>query len=231
MKHRLMGLGIVGLAGLLASASPGPARAQEAPSATTVVAWVQAFYDQTTSMNAHFRQRFRNRVYDRTDESQGRFRFRRGGMLRFDYEQPNGKVVVSDGTTLTVFEPPDPGQSRGQYFQQPVANAELTTALAFMMGTGNLARDFRFRLLRSDNFRFDGQVLELRPRRPSPHYTRILLFVSDDAQTRGVVQTMVIVDHSNNTNRFDFSQRSFNRGVTQSDFQYRPPANARRVQP
>ena len=228
MKHRFLALGAVGV---LLATGRGSAHAQQQPDAASVAAWVQSFYDQTTSMNARFRQRFRNRVYDRTDESQGRFRFRRAGMLRFDYDDPNGKIVVSDGTNLTVYEPPDEGSERGQYFQQPVADADLPAALSFMMGTGNLGRDFRFRLLRSDRFSYSGQVLELRSRRPSAHYSRILLFLDDAAQSRGVVQTVVIIDHSNNTNRFDFSDRTFNRGVSEADFRYRPPATARRVQP
>lgn len=227
MKHRWMGLGVVGL---MLATSLGSASAQTQPSAVTVAAWVQAFYDQTTSMNARFRQRYRNRVYSRTDQSQGRVRFRRAGMLRFDYDAPNGKIVVSDGTNLTVYEPPGPGDQRGQYFQQPMNDAELPAALGFMMGTGNLARDFRLRLIRRD-MGFSGQVLELRSRRPNPHYSRILLFVDDNAQSRGVVHTIVIIDHSQNTNRFDFSNRQFNRGVPESAFNYRPPATARRIQP
>jgi len=228
MTHRYFGLAA---AALLLSTFSGSARAQQTPSATTVAAWVQAFYDQTTSMNARFRQRYRNRVYDRTDESRGRVRFRRPGMLRFDYDAPNGKVVVSDGTNLTVYEPPDAEGQHGQYFSQPVADSELPAALSFMMGSGNLGRDFRFRLLASDRFSYDGQVLELRSRRPSPHYSSILLFVDDDPRSRGVVQTIVIIDHSNNTNRFDFSERTFNSGVSESDFAYRPPSGSRRVQP
>lgn len=227
MKQRFLGLGVVGL---LLVTGLGSAGAQQQPNAATVAAWVQAFYDQTTSMNARFRQRYRNRVYDRVTQSQGRVRFRRAGMLRFDYDEPNGKIVVSDGTNLTVYEPPDAGSQRGQYFQQPVADSDLPAALSFMMGTGNLGRDFRLRLLRRDTG-FDGQVLDLRSRRPSPHYSRILLYVSDDPRTRGVVHTIVIIDHSQNTNRFDFTDRTFNRGVPASVFSYRPPANARRVQP
>jgi len=96
-----------GAAVLVASAAVERAEAQARPSAAEVASWVQTFYDQTQTMTARFVQRYRNRVYDRTDVSRGRVRFRKPGMMRFDYDDPNGKIVVSDGSNLTVFEPPD----------------------------------------------------------------------------------------------------------------------------
>lgn len=220
-----------GLAFLGAGASE-PAEAQSRPSAAEVASWVQTFYDQTRTMSARFVQRYRNRVYDRTDVSRGRVRFRKPGMMRFDYEEPNGKIVVSDGQQLTVFEPPDPGQQRGQYYQQPISDAQLPAALSFLTGTGRLDENFRFRLLDASRLGYsEGQVLELRSRRPTPHYSRILLFVDDDESRRGVVHRIMIVDSSNNVNRFDFLEQQLNRDVPESAFRWRPPAGTRRIQP
>ena len=221
-----------GAAVLVASAAVERAEAQARPSAAEVASWVQTFYDQTQTMTARFVQRYRNRVYDRTDVSRGRVRFRKPGMMRFDYDDPNGKIVVSDGSNLTVFEPPDPGQQRGQYYQQPISDAQLPAALSFLTGTGRLDENFRFRLLDASRLGYaDGQVLELRSRRPTPHYSRILLFVDDDQSRRGVVHRIMIVDSSNNVNRFDFLEQRLNRDVSESVFRWRPPAGTRRIQP
>lgn len=214
---------------------PQPPRPQAppaaAPSAATVASWVETFYNRTSSMSARFTQRYRNRVYQRTQVSTGTVRFRRPGMMRFDYDAPNGKVVVSDGNNLVVYEPPGEGQPRGQYFEQPMGDAQLPAALGFLMGTGSFTRDYRFRLLDAAQLQFQGQILELRPRRPSPHYTRILLFVDANEATQGTIHRVVIVDHSNNQNRFDFEEQNHTRAVPESTFRWRPPANARRVQP
>jgi outer membrane lipoprotein carrier protein len=217
---------------LLASGRPERAAAQEQPDAATVAAWVQAFYDQTTTMSARFVQRYVNRVYQRTDVSRGRVRFEKPGKMRFDYDEPNGKVLVSDGQRLTVYEPPDPGQQRGQYYQQPIEDAQLPAALSFLTGTGRLDEDFTFRLLDAEALGYgEGQVLELRSRRPTPHYSRILLYVDDDPQRRGVVHRVLIIDQSQNRNRFDFLEQRFNRSIPDSVFRYRPPRGARRIQP
>ncbi len=209
-----------------------PVRAQQAqPSPAEVAAWVETFYNRTGSMSARFTQRYRNRVYQRTQTSRGRLRLRRPGMMRFDYDEPNGKVVVSDGENLVVYEPPTDGATRGQYFQQPIADAQLPAALGFLTGQGSFTEDYRFRLLSAQSLHFEGQVLELRPRRPSPHYTRILLFVDANPASRGTIHRVLIVDHSNNQNRFDFVEQSHTRPVPESTFRWRPPANARRIQP
>lgn len=227
-------LAAVAAAGAVALASwrPEPARAQGRPDAQTIAAWVQSFYDQTTTMSADFVQRYTNRVYDRVDTSRGRVRFKKPGMMRFDYAEPNGKIVVSDGDHLTVYEPPDEGQRRGQYYRQPISQAQLPAAFSFLTGRGRLAQDFTFRRLDASRLGYDdGQVLELRPRRPTPHYSRVLLFVDDDAQRRGVVHRVLIVDPSNNRNRFDFRNQRLDRNIADSVFAWRPPGNARRVEP
>ena len=202
-----------------------------APSASTVASWVETYYNRSTSMSARFVQRYRNRVHQTTQVSRGLVRFRRPGMMRFDYDAPNGKVVVSDGTNLTVYEPPPEGQTRGQYYQQALGDAQLPAALGFLMGTSSFTRDYRFRLLDAAQLEFSGQVLELRPRRPTPQYTRILLFVDATEGSQGIIHRVVIVDHSNSQNRFDFEQQNHSQTVAESAFRWRPPANARRVQP
>ena len=221
----------------LAAATARPTRAQDRPDAPTVAAWVQAFYDQTQSMSAAFVQRYVNRVYQREDTSRGRVRFRKPGMMRFDYADPNGKVIVSDGARLVAYDPPDEGESRGQYVDQQISDAQLPAALSFLTGTGRLDEDFRFRSLDASALNYDGEILELRGRRPNPHYARILLFVdagrggAAGRSRRGMVHRILIFDSSNNRNRFDFTDQQVNRPIPESVFRWRPPGNARRIQP
>lgn len=206
------------------------ASAQSRPSAATIASWVQTFYDQTRTMSARFVQTYHNQVYDQDTRSRGQVRFRKPGMMRFDYDQPNGKVIVSDGNQLIAYEPPEEGQQRGQYYTQPMSDAQLPAALSFLTGTGRLDQDFRFRRL--DNVPFEGgQVLELRARRPTPHYSRILLFVDSSPTRRGVVHRVLIFDSTSNRNQFDFQQQQLNRTIPESVFRWHPPANARRITP
>jgi len=199
--------------------------------AESVAATVQAFYDQTKSLEAEFHQTYFNRLYEKYDRSQGTVRFQKPGKMRWDYGQPNGKVLVSNGKRMLVYEPGD-GTEKGQVFERSMADSELPQALSFLTGTGKLVDDFTFRLLDATKQGFSGgYVLELMPKKASPHYERILFFVDGNAARAGLVHRVLILDGSGNRNRFDFKAMRFNRVTDSTIFEWQPPAGTRRVQP
>src|SRR5690606_38833181 len=138
-----------------------------------------------------------------------------------------GKVVVSDGRQLTIYEPDESGGG-GQYAQTDMRE-DFSSALGFLTGTARLDRDFRFRLVDPERFGWSGHVLELVPIRPEPGYARAYLFVESRAETAGVVRRVLIQDHAGNVNQFDFLRTQFNRPVAASRFRFEPPRGARRI--
>jgi outer membrane lipoprotein carrier protein len=200
------------------------------PDARIVAAAVQAFYEQTKDVSASFYQTYVNKLYQRTDRSSGKVVFKKPGKMRWDYDQPNGKVIVSNGSKLLVFEPGEAGD-KGQVVEQQIGQAQLPQAMAFLMGTGRIEDDFTFRLLDARREGYpSGDVLELRPRQPTPHYDRILFYVERTAALRGLVRRLLIIDATGNRNRFDFSALKFNSSVGEQVFNWRPPEGTRRVQ-
>jgi outer membrane lipoprotein carrier protein len=218
------------LAQPLASTVAQPAADGAAPDeARTVAAAVQAFYDQTTDVSADFYQTYVHKLYNRTDRSKGKVVFKKPGKMRWNYARPNGKVIVSDGTSLTIYEPGEEGEA-GQVIDKPITQDQLPQAMAFLMGTGKLQDDFTFRLLDAKKHGYaHGHVLELKPREPTPHYTRLLFYVEKKPALRGLVRRLLIIDEAGNRNRFDFSHIKFNTGVGNDTFQWKPPAGTRRV--
>lgn len=209
--------------------------AQDEPTADELLARVQAFYDQTRTVQASFHQTYYLRLYDRYERSRGEVVFQKPGRMRWDYAAPNGKVIVSNGERLMIYEPPDEDESRGQGFESRVDQNELPAAFAFLTGSGRLADLFSVRSLDASRNGFsEGHVLELRPSEPSPHYERILFYVAmvgEGEALAAVVRRVLIVDASGNRNRFDFSNLRFNRSVPDSTFDYRFPSGTRRIQP
>ncbi len=236
---------VLGVPTLLAQTAPAPAPAAKpatpkpaatAPAATSpdparqVAATVQSFYDQTKDLSASFFQTYVNKIYDKTDRSQGRVQFKKPGRMRMDYAQPNGKIIVAGAGKITMFEPGDEPGDQGQVLEQPVNETDLPQAMSFLMGTGRLAEDFDFKLLDAASQGYPaGQVLELKPRKPNPHFDRLLFYVETNPALRGLVRRLVIIDQSGNRNRFDFSDLKFNTGTPDSTFTWKPPATARRV--
>jgi outer membrane lipoprotein carrier protein len=228
-------LAVLALSAVAAAQQPAPNApvapvAQAAPSsAQDVVRAVQAFYDQTRDVSATFHQTYVNKLYKRTDRSSGRVVFKKPGMMRWDYDKPSGKVIASSGKSLVVYEPGEDGEP-GQVIEQAISQAQLPQALAFLMGTGKLEDDFTYRLLDATTEGFtSGDVLELRPRTPTPHFDRLLFYVERAAAVRGLVRRMLIIDSSGNRNRFDFTGLKFNGNVGAGAFSYTPPAGTRRV--
>jgi outer membrane lipoprotein carrier protein len=197
--------------------------------AAEVAAAVQAFYDQTQSVEAEFFQTYFHRLYGKYDRSSGDVSFQKPGKMRWNYAAPNGKVIVSNGARLLVYEPGEPGEP-GQVFERPISESELPQALAFLTGTGKLSDDFSFRLLDPAQQGFvGGYVLELTPKQKSPHYERILFYVDGHPDRLGLVHRVLILDADGNRNRIDFKAPKFNRKLAAQTFAWEPPKNARRV--
>ncbi len=234
MKNTTIHRSALSAALVIAAALPGVAQAQTsaetrtAPSAAHVAAQVQTFYDQTRTVQTAFAQSHYDRVYRRTTTSRGVLTISRPGKLRFDYLGGDGKVVVSNGRTLTVYEPGDEGEA-GQYMRAPVASEGIPSALGFLTGDARLDSDFSFRLMDAARFNWDGHVLELRPRAAQAAYHRVFLYVDANPASAGVVRRVIIQDHDGNLNRFAFSRMRFNRDVSASRFEFRPPSGARAI--
>jgi len=199
----------------------------EPPSARSVAEAAQGFYDRVDSLEARFTQRYHHRIYQRTQTSNGRLRVGDAGRMRFDYDAPNGKVIVSNGVNLVAYEPGESGP--GQYLKAPVSEDGLHSGFAFLTGRAHILDDYRVRLLDNERYRWRGHVLELRPRAADPNVRRILLYVDGRSDTFGVVHRVRIDDHEGNRNQFTLRSMRLNRGFGDQAFRFTPPSGARRV--
>jgi len=171
--------GAIGLGfALLMLVGSGAAQESKPLDPAVVIGLVQSFYDQTTTLQAEFEQTRYTRLYDRYDRAKGKVVFKKPGMMRWDYAAPNGQVFVSNGKKLLIYQPPEPGEKRGQLIERAVDEDQLPSAFSFLIGSGNLANDFEVRMLEHDNEKFqDGYVLQLIPRRPTPNYEQLVFYV------------------------------------------------------
>lgn len=234
-------LALVASTGTVAGRAQAPASQQAQPEgaqsldASSLAALVQSFYDQTRTFEATFAQQQFTRAYNRTQRARGRVVFKKPGLMRFDYDAPNGQVFVSDGRVLRMYQPPDEGEREGQLIERNIDSDQLPAAFGFLMGTGRLDRDFDARLLDARENGFpSGHVLELRPKRPTPHFDKLVCFITvveQNGRRAGVIQRLLILDAAGNRNRFDFSRPQFNREVAANRFQFSPPRNTRVVRP
>ncbi|MEM7449568.1 MAG: outer membrane lipoprotein carrier protein LolA [Myxococcota bacterium] len=207
--------------------------AQPALQAGEIAARVQSFYDRTATIRANFQQRYFLKLYDREETSSGTVVFKKPGRMRWNYDEPHQKVIVSNGQTLKVYEPPREGETRGQGYQQSMDDNQLPAVFAFLTGTGRLDEQFTFRLLDtrdSMGAAWDGYVLQLRPRSPSPHFEQVLFYVRL-VEGAGIVERVLIVDPVGNRNLFEFQGLRFTTPIEERYFEFRFPRGTRIVTP
>ncbi len=233
MTSRVGAIGLVLL--VLALVGGAAAEAPEPMNAAAVVRLVQTFYNQTKTLQAEFNQTRYTRLYDRYDRAKGKVVFKKPGKMRWDYDQPNGQVFVTQGDKLLIYQPPEEGEKGGQLIERALSEDQLPAAFSFLTGGGNLEKDFDVRLLQHDNEKFQGgYVLQLIPRKPSPSYEQLVFYVralETGDRRAGVVQRVLIIDSAGNRNRFDFSKIKFNRDIPDKRFSFRAPKGTHKVNP
>jgi outer membrane lipoprotein carrier protein len=201
-----------------------PAAAPKGLSAEEIGKRVQNFYDSTKTFKATFTQTYTIKVQNVKKESKGTVTFEKPGKMSFSYDAPNGNRVVSDGNIIRVYE-----KENEQMFETPVKGSQYPAALAFLMGKGQLTKDFDLKLLDAAQMKFEGgYVLEGTPKEATPAYQKVLLYV--DAQTNQVRRVLVL-DAQGNRNRFDFSTPVVNQPVAKGEFDFTPPPGTRVIKP
>lgn len=196
----------------------------KAPSADEIAKRVQTFYDTTKTFKADFKQEYTIKVQNVKKSSSGKVIFEKPGKMSWTYDAPNGNRVVSDGKAIKVYE-----KENEQMFETPVKNSQYPAALAFLMGTGNLTKDFSFRMLDAAQMKFEGgYVLEGTPKEATPAYQKIILYVD---QATNQVRRVLILDAQGNKNRFEFNSAVANQTVEKKEFEFTPPAGTKTVKP
>lgn len=200
--------------------------AQPAPAAqtTAMVQKVQAFYDKTTSFQSPFTQEYFVKSHNLRKESKGDVTFAKPGKMDWQYANPAGNRVVSDGSVLKVYE-----AANKQMFEQNVDKSQYPAALSFLVGGGKLDTIFDFQMYPGATMNFPGgDVLVGTPKQATPAYTKVLFYVdTGSAQVRRVL----IVDGQGNRNRFDFESPKVNVPVADDRFKFTPPAGTQIIRP
>lgn len=210
-----------------AAAPPAPAPMPAAATAALVES-VQKVYDKTLTFKAHFDQEFTVKAYNTKRASAGTVYFVKPGKMAWVYSNPVDNRVVSNGTTVRVYE-----AANKQMFEQQVSGAQsgaqYPAALSFLLGTGKLADAFNFEGFEGAKMKFEGgTVLVGTPKTATPAYTKVLFYV-DSATSQ--IRRVLILDAQGNRNSFVFSDMHVNEPVAPTMFTFEPPAGTTVVRP
>ncbi len=139
-------LPLLAVALLLSPVPPGPqapaargAAAETRPPAQELAAALQKRYDSVHDFSADFVHESEGGLLRKKQSESGVLQVKKPGRMRWDYKKPEPKVFVSDGRRIYLYIPAD-----NQVVISPVPDEDqATTAVLFLVGKGNLARDFK----------------------------------------------------------------------------------------
>lgn len=193
-----------------------PTLAQQ-PSAPDVAASLQAKYNQIRDFSADFTQEYESGVLKRKMTERGTLQVKKPGKMRWDYTSPEKKVFVSDGTSIYLWVPAD-----NQVTQSAVPRQdEATTAVLFLVGKGNLTRDFDVTF--TPNAPAGTYGLRLEPKLPERDYDWLQLVVDRETMQ---IRTLIAADRQGGQSTFIFSNFKENIGLSDGVFAFKIPRGA-----
>lgn len=116
-----------------------PALAAAQACDTALLARTQAVYQGLTGFAGEFKQEDRERD-GRVLTAGGKIAYRKPGQMRWEYAPPNEQLLVTDGTTVWLFDP-----LLENVTVEPLEGLTEGTPLKFLLGAGSLTADFTCR--------------------------------------------------------------------------------------
>lgn len=172
---------------------------------------VDDHYNHLSSLRAHYTERYAGMGMDRTES--GTLLLKKPGRMRWNYDNPVGKVFVLDGKFAWFYTP---GDAQAQKIPAKQLD-DLRSPLRFLLGHTQLKKEL-------DNLTVtpDGQGFRIAgvPKGMEQRVTSLTLGVT----AAGAIQTMRLEEVGGAVTEFAFSAMEENVAVKSSDFVFTPPA-------
>ena len=185
------------------------------PPARELAAAIQKKYDGIRDFSADFTQVSEGGVLRRkASEERGTVFVKKPGRMRWNYKSPEEKVFVSDGRQIQLYVPADK-----QVIVSPVpADDRATSAVLFLMGRGNVTRDFD--VSHVSGATENTYVLRLDPKIRQAEYDWLQLTI--DRKSLQILE-LTAGDREAGRSTFRFTNFKENPGVSDKVFAFTPP--------
>jgi outer membrane lipoprotein carrier protein len=158
---------------------------------------VQRVYDNATALRCEFVQLYRSGTTGKITEASGDLRLKKPGKMRWDYQDPDKKLYVSDGQTVYWYLPADRQVTKMSLEQAD----QQQTQIMFLTGRGNILRDFEVTQEQVQEALYSGSyLLHLVPKREEEFDYLVLEINPSDFY----VERMIVVDTFGNSTDYRF---------------------------
>ncbi len=172
---------------------------------------VDDHYNHLSSLRAHYTEHYAGMGMDRTES--GTLLLKKPGRMRWNYDNPMGKVFVLDGKYAWFYTP---GDAQAQRIPAKQLD-DLRSPLRFLLGHTQLKKEMESLIVAPEGskFRITGV-----PRGMEQRIKSLTLGVT----ANGVIETMRLEEVGGAVTEFAFSGMEENVPVKSSDFVFTPPA-------
>ena len=187
------------------------------PPPQEVAAALQKKYDAIRDFTADFVQESEGGLLRKKQTERGVVQVKKPGKMRWDYKSPEQKLFLSDGRHIYLHVPADNQVIISNVPEQD----EATTAVLFLVGKGNLTRDFTVSYAEGGGP--DTYALRLQPKLPERDYDWLQLIV--DRKTLQI-RSLSAADSQGGRSTFQFSNFKENAGLSDKTFTFKIPRGA-----
>lgn len=188
-----------------------------------VVGRLQDNYKEIKDYRASFVQEAKIKGYPRAQRSSGEVFYRKPGMMRWNYDEPEIQEIVTDGKVLWMYTP-----SLDQVMKADFAmTSQSKVAEAFLSGMGNISKDFNISIKNSKDKKSDI-ILMLIPKDENDPVKSLELSV--DRETV-YVRKSVMTDIYGNVTTVSLSDFKVNTGIKKKIFNFVPPEGVEIIAP
>ena len=186
------------------------------PPIADLIVDLQAKYDSVRDFSADFEHTYAGGVLRTVLVERGTVQIKKPGMMRWNYNWPEEKVFVSDGSSLYSYIPFDRQVIVGQL---PSDDRASTPAL-FLAGRGNLSTDFTAAYDALGTTASDTWVVRLTPTGENVDYSHLMLGI--DRISLSITQ-LSETDHQGAVSTFTFTALKENEQLPDSLFTFEVP--------
>ena len=179
---------------------------------------VEARYNKAKTLQVVFHEDYTPLGRPRRSES-GTLLLRKPGRMRWDYDQPKGKLFVSDGKFMWLYTP---AENRAEKMKLQESD-DMRAPLAFLLGKLNFQKEFRNLQAKPEGA---GTRITAEPKTDNLPYSAVEFVVSPDRQIREVKVT----GFDRSVLDFRFDQERVDPPLNDKLFQFQVPKGAELVE-
>ena len=179
---------------------------------------VESRYNKAKTLQVVFHEEYTPLGRPRRSES-GTLQLRKPGKMRWDYEQPKGKLFISDGKFLYLYTP-----AENRYEKMKLQESDdMRAPLAFLLGKLNFEKEFRNLQAKPEG---DGQRITAEPKTDNLPYSAVEFVVGPGS----VIRVVKVTNFDRSVLEFHFENEKVDPPLDAKLFQFQVPKGAELIE-